>query len=294
MEVLITQSETLKWRVKQHWEQEACGERYGDESNRLRFFDSISKARYELEPYLAPFADFPCAEGKTVLEIGVGAGADFQNWCSYARHATGVDLTEKAIALTSERLQVNSIPPERFTLRTADAEALPFNSDSFDQVYSWGVLHHTPDTPKAFREVLRVLKPGGAVKAMIYHVPSWGGLMLYLRWGLARGKPGMTLKEAIFCSLESPGTKAYSLDEAQDLLQETGFEQIQLSLKLSPGDLLTIKPSKKYASPVFKLIWRIYPRWLVRLLGERYGLSLLIEARKPASPTFKTHADPRT
>lgn len=216
------------------------------------------------------------------MEIGVGAGADFQNWCTHALHATGVDLTEKAIALTRERLQINSIPPEKFTLRNADAEALPFSSDSFDLVYSWGVLHHTPDTPKSFREVLRVLKPGGVMRAMIYHVPSWGGLMLYLRWGLARGRLRMTLKEAIFCSLESPGTKAYSTEEAQVLLDEAGFEQIQIGVRLSPGDLLTVKPSKKYASPIFKLIWFIYPRWLVRLLGERYGLSLLVEAKKPA------------
>lgn len=278
----ITQSATLKSRVKEHWEREACGERYGDETDRKIFFETISKTRYRLEPYIPHFADFPSAGGKTVLEIGVGAGADFQNWCSHALHATGVDLTEKAIALTRERLQINSISPERFSLRTADAEALPFSSDSFDLVYSWGVLHHTPDTPKAFREVLRVMKPGGAMKAMIYHAPSWGGLMLYLSWGLARGRLRMTLKEAIFCNLESPGTKAYSLKEAQVLLKDAGFDHIQTGLRLSPGDLLTVKPSEKYSSPIFKLIWRVYPRWLVRLFGERYGLSLLIEAKKPA------------
>jgi ubiquinone/menaquinone biosynthesis C-methylase UbiE len=278
----IKQLATLKSRVKEHWEKEACGERYGEETDRKTFFETISKARYRLEPYIPQFADFSSAGGKTVLEIGVGAGADFQNWCSHALHATGVDLTEKAIALTRERLKINSILPERFSLRTADAEALPFSSDSFDLVYSWGVLHHTPDTPKAFREVLRVLKPGGVMKAMIYHVPSWGGLMLYLRWGLARGRLRMTLKEAIFCNLESPGTKAYSEEEAHVLLEEVGFERIQTCLRLSPGDLLTVKPSKKYASPIFKLVWCLYPRSLVRLLGERYGLGLLIEAKKPA------------
>jgi ubiquinone/menaquinone biosynthesis C-methylase UbiE len=271
----------LKSKVKEHWEEETCGTRYGYDEDRKRFFDEISEARYKLEPYIPPFADFPCASGKSILEIGVGAGADFQNWCMYARHATGIDLTEAAIALTRERLELNSVPPEKYMLLSGDSEKLPFEDDSFDMIYSWGVLHHTPDTPRAFREAYRVLKPGGIIKAMIYHVPSWGGLMLYLQHGLGRGNLNMTMKEAIFSHLESPGTKAYSLKEARHLLDKAGFSGIEVSAKLSLGDLLTLKPSKKYSSPIYKLIWRIYPRRLVRLLGDRYGLGLLIKAHKP-------------
>ena len=278
---MIVETMTLKERVKEHWEREACGTRYGSEPDRKRFFDEISAARYRLEPYIPAFANFPSARGKAILEIGVGVGADFQNWCSHALHATGIDLTEKAVALTRERLELNSIPSERYVVQNADAENLPFDAESFDLVYSWGVLHHTPDTGRALREVFRVLKPGGVVKAMIYHVPSWGGLMLYFRYGLARGKFSLTMKEAIFADMESPGTKAYTVDEAQTLLVETGFEKITASPKLAPGDLLTIKPSKKYSAPFYRLIWEVYPRWFVRLMGDRFGLGLLIEAKKP-------------
>jgi ubiquinone/menaquinone biosynthesis C-methylase UbiE len=278
---LIAESATLKEKVKEHWEREACGTRYANATDRKRFFNEISSARYTLEPYIPTFADFPSAQGKAILEIGVGAGADFQNWCVHALHATGVDLTEKAVALTRERLELNSIPRERYALQISDAENLPFDSETFDLVYSWGVLHHTPDTGRAFREVFRVLKPGGALKAMIYHVPSWSGVMMYLRCGLARAKFNLTMKEAIFDHLESPGTKAYSIDEARGLLSEAGFEEISPSAKLGPGDLLTIKPSKKYSAAIYRLIWRIYPRWFVRLIGDRYGLCLLIQAKKP-------------
>lgn len=266
---LRVESATLKGRVKEHWEREPCGTRYGSETNRKLFFDEISSARYRLEPFIPVFADFPSATGKAILEIGVGAGADFQNWCGHARHSTGVDLTEKAIALTEERLELNCVPRERYALQTADAENLPFDDNSFDLVYSMGGLHHTPDTARAFLEVFRVLKPGGVVRAMIYHVPSWGGLMLYLRCGLARGNFGLTMKEAIFADLESPGTKAYTIEEGRVLVMDTGFETVSACSKLGPGDLLTVEPSKKYGSPIFKLIWRFYPRWLVRLIGDR-------------------------
>jgi ubiquinone/menaquinone biosynthesis C-methylase UbiE len=265
----------LKSAVRQHWEDETCGTRYGDEPDRRAWFDSIAHARNQLEPYIPAFADFPSAAGLDVLEIGVGAGSDFSNWCAHARHATGVDLTDAAIALFG-------VPPERYTLQRADAEALPFGDASFDLVYSWGVLHHTPATPAAFAETLRVLKPGGRLKAMIYHVPSWTGFLLQVQNGWLRGNFGMTQKQALFDHLESPGTKAYTVDEARQLIEGAGYRDVRISTSLNPGDLMTIRLSQKYDRAIYRLIWRVYPRWFVRLLGDRFGLNLMIEARKPA------------
>jgi ubiquinone/menaquinone biosynthesis C-methylase UbiE len=186
---MIERANRLKSRVKAHWEDETCGTRYADAVDRQVYFQDISDTRYQLEPYILQFADFASAKGKQVLEIGVGAGADFLNWCQHAKHATGIDLTEAAIRLTDERLCLNGIPAERYTLQTSDAENLPFEANSFDILYSWGVLHHTPDTYRAFQEAFRVLRPGGTMKVMIYHVPSWVGLMLYLRYAVPHGKP---------------------------------------------------------------------------------------------------------
>jgi hypothetical protein len=66
------------------------------------------------------------------------------------------------------------------------------------------------------------------------------------------------------------------------MLAKIGFQNITLSNQLGPGDLLTIEPSKKYRSKIYSLIWKSYPRWLVRRLGTRFGLILLIEAKKQA------------
>jgi hypothetical protein len=116
---------------------------------------------------------------------------------------------------------------------------------------------------------------------MIYHRPSWVGFMLWLRYAFLSGKILMSQKEVIFKHLESPGTKAYTINEAKMLLNRTGFVKMQISVKLSPGDLLTIKARSQYQGFIYKVIWKIYPRWLVKLLGDRWGGCMLIEAKKP-------------
>jgi len=266
----------LKAAVHDHWERETAGTRYSAQPDRRRYFDEIAGARYRLEPFIPSFADFPSASGLDVLEIGVGAGTDFSQWCRYAHHVTGVDLTERAIALTSEHVALRDVPRQKFTLGQADAERLPFADASFDLVYSWGVLHHTPDTPAAFREVHRVLRPGGTLKAMVYHVPSWTGLLLAVRYRMG------SQKKALFEHLESPGTKAYTLAEGRRMVQNAGFEEVVVASKLGPSDLLTIRPSRKYRSALDGLVFAVYPRWLVRRFGDRFGLYLTIKAKKPS------------
>ena len=272
----------LKKEVRAHWEAESAGVRYGSSDDDLIFYRQVRDSRYQLEPYIAGFANFQDFAGKDVLEIGVGAGVDFSNWVDAGANATGVDLTEAGLAHTRQQLQIVDAEPDSYKLLRADAESLPFEDGSFDLVYSWGVLHHTPDTRAAFAEALRVLRPGGTIKAMVYHTPSWTGWMLWAIHGLLRGHPLKSPKRLIYEQLESPGTKAYSNQEITDLLLSTGFENVSADTKLGPGDMLTIKPSDRYQSLPARVIWKIYPRWLVRLLGDRFGLGLLVEARKPA------------
>jgi ubiquinone/menaquinone biosynthesis C-methylase UbiE len=273
--------ESLKARVRAFWENETCDTRYGVSVKRARCLAEIEQARYALEPYIPGFAGFAESSGKRVLEIGVGAGTDFHNWVQNGAIAVGTDLTESAVNLTRERLDLSGVPSESARLNVADVENLPFSACQFDLVYAWGVLHHTPRTEIAFREAWRVLKEGGTLKAMIYHIPSWTGWMLWIWNGVFKGRPLLTVRQAISLALESPGTKAYTISEARDLLEQVGFTNIQLTTRLGPADLLKIKPSQKYRSFLFRLVWQFYPRWLIRAIGDQYGLALLIRADRP-------------
>jgi len=272
----------LKRQVQSFWNVEPCGSRYlGAEQN----FDAHAIARYELEPYIASFAGFAEARGKRVLEIGVGMGADYLEWLKAGADATGVDLSSASIARAQRRCELAGFAPD---LRQADAERLPFPDNTFDIVYSYGVMHHSPDPAQCIREARRVLKPGGTLRIMIYHHPSLVGLMLWLRYGLMRGK---SLRRAVFDHLESPGTNSYRFAEARGMLN--GFDQIRLSQEFSPGDLLLNEPSARFRGVFYRLIWKVYPRWLMRSLGRRWGLFLMISARKPAAISITDSARTR-
>jgi ubiquinone/menaquinone biosynthesis C-methylase UbiE len=261
----------LKEAVRNFWNADPCGSRYlGDRAD----FEAHARARYELEPYIHEFAGFAQSSGQRVLEVGVGMGADYLEWLKAGAQATGVDLSSASLEWAKRRSELAGYTPD---LQVSDAERLPFPDNTFDIVYSYGVMHHSPDTPQCIGEARRVLKPGGALRIMIYHHPSLTGLMLWLRYGWLRGK---SLRETVRDRLESPGTKSYTEDEARAMLQ--GFEQIEMRQVFSPGDLLLNEPSARFQGWAYRMVWHLYPRFLVRRLGKKWGLFLLISARKAA------------
>ena len=103
-------------------------------------------------PNIPKFADFKNAKGKKALEVGVSGGVDFSFWLKAGAKAVGIDPTEVGVRLTKQRLTALSFSEDSYNLDTGDAEHLAFEDMSFDIVYSSGVLHHTPNTEKAFTE----------------------------------------------------------------------------------------------------------------------------------------------
>jgi SAM-dependent methyltransferase len=269
-------SEALKQQVRAYWDVESCGEVYATGEDPAARTGALCGARYALEPYIPEFADFESGAGRDVLEIGVGMGCDHVGWAeSGPRSLAGIDLTERAIEFTREHLALRELTSD---LRRADAENLPFADASFDLVYSWGVLHHSPDTPRAVSEILRVLRPGGVARVMIYHRWSMTGYMLWARYGLAAGRPWRSLAVIYAHHLESPGTKAYTRHEARRMF--AGFADVQVAVRLNHGDLLQGEVGQRHRGPLLRVAKLLWPRWLIRTVFPRHGLYLMITATK--------------
>lgn len=259
----------LKSKVAEFWNAEPCGTRYlGQELG----FNRHARARYALEPHIPAFAKFSDSRGLRVLEIGVGMGADYERWLKAGVNATGIDISSASLEQARRRCTLSGLTPD---LRVADAENLPFPDNTFDVVYSYGVMHHSPNTERCVQEAWRVLKPGGEARIMLYHHASLTGLMLWLRYGIWRGQ---SVRRCVYERLESPGTKTFTHQEVHLMMRS--FEDLQIKQVLSPGDLLLNDPSPRFQKPIYRLIWRLYPRALVRRLDGKLGLFLLISGKK--------------
>ncbi|MBN8681335.1 MAG: class I SAM-dependent methyltransferase [Chitinophagales bacterium] len=268
--------EQLKEKVHDFWNEASCGEELflkGADSREQ--FQNQQKRRYELEPYIFDFAQFGLHHNKKVLEIGVGLGADHQQFAASGCELHGCDLTERAIENTSRRLHLFGL---KSNLIVADAENLPYADKSFDLVYSWGVIHHSPDTPRAVAEIYRILKPGGETRIMIYHTYSMVGFMLWFRYALLTGKPFRSLSYIYAHYLESPGTKAYRIDEAKKMFNV--FSDVHISIEYSHGDLLSKEAGQRHRGLLLTLAQRLYPAGLIRKIFPKYGLFMLIRAQK--------------
>jgi ubiquinone/menaquinone biosynthesis C-methylase UbiE len=177
-----TKSEPNISRVHSFWNTEACGTHVVERAaNDTEFFEKFREHRYRTEwhiPLLVPFAE---AKGKRVLEIGTGNGADAVMFALNGANYTGVDLTEAALDATRRHFAVMGL---QGTFQQENAERLSFSDESFDWVFSHGVLHHTPNTQAAIDQVHRVLRPNGRAIVMLYHKHSFNyyvRIMTYMR-----------------------------------------------------------------------------------------------------------------
>jgi ubiquinone/menaquinone biosynthesis C-methylase UbiE len=204
----------LKEQVKAFWDEAPCGTReLAAESEHARY-EELERAREAREPFIARCARFADARGKRLLEVGVGAGTDHLRFARAGAVCTGIDLTEAAVGMTRRRLELEGLCSE---LQTADAEALPFPDSSFDLVYSWGVIHHSPDTQRAARELLRVLRSGGRLCVMVYNRHSLVAVQTWLAYAGLRGRLGRSLADVLAQHMESEGTQAFTAREAAAL-----------------------------------------------------------------------------
>src|SRR6266545_1894072 len=130
------------------------------------FFSNVERHRYEAEPHILEIAEFDRWSGKDVLEVGCGIGTDGARFARAGARYTGTDASSDALELSRRRFELEALPGD---FEVASASHLPYPNDSFDLVYSHGVVHHIHETEGAVGEFYRVLRPGGTALVMVYH-----------------------------------------------------------------------------------------------------------------------------
>jgi ubiquinone/menaquinone biosynthesis C-methylase UbiE len=289
----------LKERVRAFWQEHPCGTKFADaEPGSRRFFELVEAHRYDKEWHIPVAAGFAQTKDLAVLEIGCGLGTDGAQFAKAGAHYTGIDLTDAAVDLARRRFELFNL---RGSFRVADAEKLDFPDNSFDLVYSHGVLHHTPDTQAAIREIHRVLRPGGRAVVMLYHRDSYNyriNISLLRRAGvhLLRWNAGVKLVQTLTGeSEESLRQHAHQLRSDSHYLSSGEFLSRNTD---GAGNPLARVYSRKEARELFKdfasvqlqpyflnkrwlpLLGPILPRTLEAKLASRWGWHLWIYATK--------------
>jgi SAM-dependent methyltransferase len=161
----------VKAQVREWWNSRPCGSRVSDkEIGSKAFFEEVEQHRYTQEYHIPKVVNFENWKGKEVLEIGCGLGTDLLQFAKAGAFVTGIDLTPRSVELSSRRFELYGAKGD---FEIGDAENLNFANETFDLVYSHGVLHHSPNTQRAVDEIYRVLKPGGKTIVMLYHKNSY-------------------------------------------------------------------------------------------------------------------------
>lgn len=174
-------------QVASFWETHPCGDQQvgGLKDDYLDFFDRYDAFRYKKEGHILGCLDEIDWQGKEVLEIGLGQGADSEQIVRRGGKWSGLDLTNEAVDRTSTRMALRGL--DYGAVKQGSILEAPYEDNSFDIIFSHGVLHHVPDIASAEKELVRLLRPGGELIIMMYAKWSLNYLLaigLFRRLGL--------------------------------------------------------------------------------------------------------------
>jgi ubiquinone/menaquinone biosynthesis C-methylase UbiE len=250
--------------VAEYWNRRPCNIHHSpSELGSRRYFDEVEQRKYFVEPHIPTFAEFSCWRGLQVLEIGCGIGTDAVNFARAGAYYTGIELSGTSLDLARRRFELLGLAGR---LIEGNAEELNshFESATFDLVYSFGVIHHTPHPNAVLAQARRVIRPDGQFRLMLYAKNSWKDVMI---------DSGIDQPEA---QSGCPIAFTYTRHEVREMLAAASFETISIT-----QDHIFPYVVEKYVRHEYELQpwFAAMPQKMFRALERRFGWHMLIKAK---------------
>jgi len=265
--------------VKAYWNSRPCNLRHSPQQVGTReYFDEVEARKYFVEPHIPLFAEFPRWKGKKVLEIGCGLGTDTMNFVRAGAQVTAVDLSDESLKLAKQRAEVFGLSGSiRFI--QADAERLSeyVPVEPYDLIYSFGVIHHTPNPGAVIGQIRHYMTPESLFKIMVYNKLSWKVFWILLKYGKgAFWKLDELIAKYSEAQTGCPVTYSYTKESIQYLLQGMVVQKMMIN-HIFPYSI------PGYTRHEYKKVWYfdILPDSAFRALERYLGWHLCAEAKLP-------------
>jgi SAM-dependent methyltransferase len=208
------------------WNDRPCNIKHSSKSeDTVEFFDEIAKKKYTSEYHISDFIDSGRWKNMKVLDLGSGIGTNAIQFAKAGANVTCIDLTERGISLCKKNFDLHDLSGSFYQGNIEELDTiLPADQlNSFDLIWSFGVIHHTPNPKKAFEQLSKFLKESGEFRCMLYSKISYKlfWLMHENKWSFNNSSSLIqTFSEA---QTGCPITYTYTFDEIKDLLPNDLF-----------------------------------------------------------------------
>jgi len=265
--------------VRAYWNARPCNIRHSTKPVGTReYYDEVEARKYFVEPHIPRFAEFERWNGKKVLEIGCGIGTDTINFARAGAQVTAVDLTEQSLQVARQRAKVFGLE-DRIQFIQADAEKLSESVpvQPYDLVYSFGVIHHTPDPNRVLDEIRKYVTAESTVKIMVYNRWSWKVFWILFVYGKGQfWKLDRLVAEYSEAQTGCPVTYSCSRTEGRRWFESRGFRITDVMV-----DHIFPYAIAEYVQYRYQVVWyfRWMPKTLFRALERAFGWHLCLTAK---------------
>jgi len=259
-------------RVRAFWDGRPCNISHSQKPVGSReYFQEVEARKYFVEPHIPAFAQFERWRGKKVLEIGCGIGTDSVNFARHGADLSVVELSETSLDVCRKRFDVYGLAASFYC---ADAEQLTnvVPVETYDLIYSFGVIHHTPNPEKVFEEIKPYCGPQTEIRVMLYSKWSWKVFWAILKYGKGAFWQAQELMRAYSeAEVGCPVTFYYSQRDVRRLMCDYEIEGLR-------KDHIFPYVIEKYVEYQYEKVWyfRWMPRPLFRWLEHRFGWHTLV------------------
>ena len=247
--------------VRTYWDDRPCNVKHSKkEVGTKEYFDEVERKRYTAEPHIPSFAGFSNTKGKKVLEVGCGMATEGINYARAGATYTGTDLSIESLDLAKKRFKVYN-NKGNFYLGNSEELSSFVPVETYDLIYSFGVIHHSPHPEKIISEIKKYMNKDSTLKIMLYASESWKNYMIEAGYDQPEAQYGC------------PIAHTYTKDEVRELLD--GFDVTIEQNHIFPYQIEPYKRGEFVKQPWFEAM----PDEIFEVLKKNLGWHLLITAK---------------